>query len=366
MSDLAIAGFPAEPFGVEVDGQIAASWDAVIGRFADASVYQTWAYAAVRWGGGNLSHLILRRDGAIQAAIQIRLLKTPVLPLGVAYARCGPLCHPKDGNVDSLVLEKMLEAMRAEYCARRGLMLQIIPNAFAGTDRGQHMQAALERAGFRPEASLPSYRTIVVDLAPAAELLRKRLDQKWRNQLNGSERNGLELEVTSSAAAYREFERLYQEMWDRKKFETSVDVGEFGRIQEQLPPDHKMTVFIARKDSQAVGALVCSLLGDTAIYVLGATNERARDLKASYFLHWQAMLWLKARGARWYDLGGIDPKTNPGGHHFKSGFGGSDVTQVAPVSASGGLVGKALFRGVLWLRRARARRQDRAETRARR
>ena len=73
-------------------------------------------------------------------------------------------------------------------------------------------------------------------------------------------------------------------------------------------------------------------MGDTAIYLLGATNERARELKAAYFLQWQAMLWLKDRGARWYDLGGIDPEANPGGYHFKSGFGGNETMQL-PIHA---------------------------------
>ena len=49
------------------------------------------------------------------------------------------------------------------------------------------------------------------------------------------------------------------------------------------------------------------LVGDTAIFLLGATSEKAMELKAANFLQWQAMMWLKDRGARWYDLGGIDP-----------------------------------------------------------
>lgn len=40
------------------------------------------------------------------------------------------------------------------------------------------------------------------------------------------------------------------------------------------------------------------------------------------------MLWLKFRGVRWYDLGGINPDSNPGG-----------------------IVGVAVLRGMSWLRR---------------
>lgn len=339
---------------VRVDGQTADSWDGLIRGFEDASIYQTYAYGAVRWGARNLSHLVMSKGGKALAAAQLRIVRTPVLPVGVAYARWGPLCQVRGGAADPEVLEEMLERMRGEYCGRRGLVLRIIPNAYPASGPGDGLAKALEKTGFREDPSLPRYRTIHVDLTPAAEIMRKGLHQKWRNQLNGAEKNGLRFEVARDTRAYDEFVHLYHGMRDRKGFDSAVDVGEFGRIQEMLAEGRRMTVFLARKDGEAVGALVCSLMGDTAIYLLGATNERARELKASYFLHWQAMLWLKSEGARCYDLGGIDPESNPGGHHFKSGFGGNDVTQIAPVSISGGLVGGAVLRGMSWLRRKRA------------
>jgi lipid II:glycine glycyltransferase (peptidoglycan interpeptide bridge formation enzyme) len=184
-------------------------------------------------------------------------------------------------------------------------------------------------------------------------MIRKRLDQKWRNQLNRAEKNELTFDVSGSDEAYREFERLYEAMWQRKRFETSVDVREFGRIQQLLSGPEKMQTFIARKDGQAIAALVCSLLGDTAIYLLGATNDVAREQKAAYFLQWQAMMWLKERGARAYDLGGIDPEANPGGYHFKSGFGGSEVTQLPPQALSVGALGRVVLRGIACARRRR-------------
>ncbi|MDP3850165.1 MAG: peptidoglycan bridge formation glycyltransferase FemA/FemB family protein [Luteolibacter sp.] len=339
---------------VLVDGQTADTWDDMIRGFEDANIYQTHAYGAVRWGERYLSHLVLSKGGKALAAAQLRIVRAPVLPVGVAYARWGPLCRVRGGEPDPEVLAKMLECMRGEYCGRRGLVLQIIPNAYSASGPGDEFAMALEKTGFREDPSLPRYRTVHVDLTPAVEIMRKRLHQKWRNQLNGAEKNGLEFEVARDTRAYDEFVHLYHGMRDRKGFDSAVDVGEFGRIQETLAECRKMPVFLARKDGHAVGALVCSLMGDTAIYLLGATNDRARELKASYFLHWQAMLWLKSEGARCYDLGGIDPVANPGGHHFKSGFGGNDVTQIAPVSISGGLVGGAVLRGISWLRRKRA------------
>lgn len=340
---------------VKVDGQTSESWAGVLDQFADASIYQTLAYGTVRWGERNLSHLVMHHDGRTVAAAQVRVIRMPLLPTGVAYVRWGPMCHRKDDNTDPAIVGKMLECLREEYCKRRGLFLQVIPNVYPESERGTGFLDGAGSSGFGADLNLPSYRTILVDLASPAEVIRKRQDRKWRTDLNGSEKNGLELEVTCSRQGYGEFERLYQTMWDRKRFETSMDVREFGRIQEELAARDKMRIFLARKDGEAVGAVVCSLMGDTAIYLLGATNDRARELKASYFLHWQTMMWLKNRGARWYDLGGIDPQANPGGYKFKSRFGGNEMLQIPTLSTSDSILGDALNRGITWLRRRRVR-----------
>ncbi len=338
------------PLEVQVDSQTPHSWDEVISQFRDANIYQTWAYGAVRWGARNLSHLVIRRDGRVMAAAQLRIARLPLLPAGVAYLRWGPLCHRIGHGLDLVILSEMIAALRGEYCARRGLSLQIIPNAFSGDERGDAFGKVFSQSSFRRELNPVGYRTVVVDLTVQSEVIRKRLNQKWRNQLNGSEKNGLTLEASDGGAAYSDFVHLYREMWKRKQFETSVDVDEFGRIQEQLDVRTKMQTFLARKDGKAIAALVCSLMGDTAIYVLGATNEQARMLKAAYFLHWQAILWLKNRGACLYDLGGIDSQSNQGGYHFKNGFGGADVTQVPSHVISSGALGDAVFRAISWIR----------------
>ena len=301
-------------------------------EFSDASIYQTWAYGATRWGERNLSHVVMRKGGRTLAVAQVRILRAPAVPLGVAYQRWGPLFQRNDLSPDPSVIQAMFESLSggniasAEVWPSKSYPTHTLDAALATTWRQLSPNAVSTRS-----PPFPATGHSMVDLAPDGKMIRKRLDQKWRNQLNGSEKNGLRLEVADDPRAYDEFTRLYEEMRRHKGFDSTVDVGEFERIQEALPSARRMKVFLASKDGHVVGALVCSLMGDTAVYLLGATNLRARELKASYFLHWQAMLWLKSQGARWYDLGGIDPVANAGGYHFKSGFGGRDMTQIAPV-----------------------------------
>jgi lipid II:glycine glycyltransferase (peptidoglycan interpeptide bridge formation enzyme) len=344
---------PSGSLVVKVDGQTPESWSAVLAQFTDANFYQTWAYGAVRWGSHNLSHLVIRRQGQVVAAAQLRIARLPLIPAGVAYLRWGPVCQVGGSTLDPTLVTETISALLQEYVKHRGLALQVIPHAFSGSNRAAAVQSAFNQSLLKPEPCPVNYQTVLVDLSSTREIVRRRLDQKWRNQLNRAEKNGLTFEVSDSDEAYSEFERLYMVMRQQKQFETSVDVREFGQIQKLLFGPEKMQTFIARKGGRAIAALVCSLLGDTAIYLLGATNEEARELKAAYLLQWQAMLWLKEHGACAYDLGGIDPEANPGGYHFKSGFGGQESTQLRPHTASGGVLGDAVLRGAIWLRRRR-------------
>lgn len=339
---------------IQIDGQDSGSWRDILAGFSDASIYQSWAYGAIRWQSQNLSHCVLRHQGEVRVAAQLRIVRVPLLKAGIAYLRWGPLCRSRTGGFDANLLAKFLRGLQQEYCVRRGLCLQIIPHVWLGSADAQTYAAVLQDAGLRAEPSFMSHhRTVVVGLAPEPETLRKSLDKKWRNQLNAAEKNGLTLEISDQAAAYGEFLMLYQDMMERKQFDTSVDVHEFGRIQETLADSERMRIFLARKDGAAIGALVCSLLGDTAIYLLGATNLKARELKAAYFLQWQTMLWLKAHGALGYDLGGIDPVANPGGYHFKSGLGGADFTQLPMHTCAKHPLSRLIVRALRW-RRQRA------------
>ncbi len=122
---------------------------------------------------------------------------------------------------------------------------------------------------------------------------------------------------------YRTFCRMYKQMRKRKTFETTVDVEEFGRIQQDLPESHRMQVLICEDNGVPVAGLVASAMGDSAIYLLGATSDEGLKSKGAYLLQWTLIKWLKERGVRWYDLGGIDPEGNPGVYHFKRGLSGS-------------------------------------------
>ncbi|HEX4004998.1 MAG TPA: peptidoglycan bridge formation glycyltransferase FemA/FemB family protein [Acidobacteriaceae bacterium] len=336
---------------VEVDQATPHEWSQILDLFDDANIYQTAAYGDVRWGNSNLSRLVLKRDGEIAGAAQLRIVRPTPLRFGMAYLRWGPLwerrCRPLDPEVPA-VLARTIED---EYVTKRKLFVRILPNAFAGSPRAEVFQSAF--AKFTREIQEPSdlYRTFVVDLAAPLDELRSKLDAKWRNKLKQAEKNHLTVISGSGNEEYRRFCAMYSEMRKRKTFDTTVDVAEFGRMQEQLSESQRMHVLLCLDKDIPVAGIVASAMGDSAIYLLGATSDAGLNAKGAYLLQWTLMGWLRERGTRWYDLGGIDPEGNPGVYYFKRGFSGADVFQIEPRAACESAVSSGMVKAGVTLQR---------------
>lgn len=297
-------------------------WDAVVADFADLTVYQTWAYGAVRWGEQNITHLLLRRSGKIVAAAQARLFRAPMLGLGVAYVRYGPLFRNGATEETLETFRQAVRALRNEFVCARRLILRLNVNLWSLGNPEPYKRVLVDE-GFRPAPFIPPLRTLVVDLRPTLEELRANLLQRWRNNLNQAERRfGVAVRSGTSAEFFSEFMKVYRTMVEAKGFATFTRVEEFAAMQELLAPEQKQLVVLGHTAGRVVAGAVLSWTGEKGIMLLAASNQEGRATRASFAVQWHALEQLKARGCKWYDLGGIDPVTNPGGYHFKQGLAG--------------------------------------------
>jgi lipid II:glycine glycyltransferase (peptidoglycan interpeptide bridge formation enzyme) len=336
---------------VEVDRATSAEWSELLDRFDDANIYQTAAYGGVRWGEKNLSRLVLKRDGEVLGMAQLRIIRPTPLKFGMAYLRWGPLWEWRGLPLDPEVPTRMAHAIEDEYVHKRKLFLRILPNAFEGSPRAATMQAAFSRFTAEPLVTENTYRTFVLDLSPSLDELRSGLDKKWRNQLTRSEKNNLKIIGGHGSEEYRTFCQIYSQMRKRKAFETTVDTDEFGHIQETLAESQRMRILICENMGIPVAGLVVSAMGGSAIYLLGATSDEGLNSKGAYLLQWTLISWLKDRGVKSYDLGGIDPEGNPGVYHFKRGLSGVDVRQINPLVASDSAVSSGIVKAGLAMQR---------------
>jgi len=319
------------------------AWTDLLQQFDDATIYQTWAYGAVRWRENNLSHLVLKREGEVVGIAQLCIKKIPFAGFGIAYIPWGPLWQKK-GETDNLEnLKYVIKALTKEYVTGRRLLLRVEPNNI--DDGHGEMRFIFENCGFRLSKARQPYRTLMVDLAPSLQELRKGLNQKWRNQLNRSEKNALTVIEGSGDDLYQKFMNLQKEMRERKNFLPGVDCEEFREIQKNLLDAHKMNIIVCEYEGVPVTVTIGTAVGNTGIYLLGATGNKGLNLKGAYLSQWLMIQWLKDRGCRWYDLGGINPENNPGVFHFKAGLSGKDTYHIGQFEICNNLISRFL---VFW------------------
>jgi lipid II:glycine glycyltransferase (peptidoglycan interpeptide bridge formation enzyme) len=320
-------------YEVQIGGVTESGWSALLPAFRDATLHQTWSSGRIQVGDKNLRHVIVR-DGADAVALaQVMLRKLPLIPAGLATVYWGPIWRRKDRPADPRVLDRVIDALKEEYAAKQGLLLRVWPVEYGipGSDEVNNTTFQFERKGFQLNLNVSPFQTLIVDLTPSEELLRKNLDHKWRNQLNAAEKADLQLKTGTSDEMYETFYSLLNEMVARKKFSSNVDYRRFERLQKDLPEPLKMRIFICESQGAPVAAGVYSAIGSMGVYLLGATATKGLKLNGSNLIQWNVLKWLKQQGCDSYDLGGIDAAGNPGVYKFKKGIAGKTGKEVRHV-----------------------------------
>jgi lipid II:glycine glycyltransferase (peptidoglycan interpeptide bridge formation enzyme) len=192
------------------------------------------------------------------------------------------------------------------------------------------METLLFDRGYRKTDRARTYRTIAVDLSSGEGNLLKNLDGKWRTDLNFAKKADLAVDVGATADLFSRFQSLYESMRERKGFSSVLEPEFFFKLH---PESIGLRVMIAHRHGRDAAGHVESMLGGSAIYLFGASNEVGRQAKAAYLLNWLALVHAQERGVAWYDLGGIDPVANPGVYRFKGRMGGQEMEAAGPYEA---------------------------------
>ena len=327
-------------YTMEVDTCDDEAWSQILEKFDDASIYQTWSYAAVIAGRRNTSHLILRRNGDIAAIAQARIAKLPLINAGIAYIHWGPLWRRRGTEVDADIFRQALRALRNEFACRRGLVLRLFPILFG--DDPPCLFEILRKEGFSPVSSQTRGMTILMDLSPSLEDVRGGMGSNFKRNLKAAERGELEVVEGSGEELFETFIGIYKEMVARKKFAEPNDIHQFKLIQSQLPEKFKMRIMLCKSGQDVCAGRIISVMGNTAVDLFAATSHAGMENRgSSYLLLWKLLEDLKQRGAAIYNLNGINPENNPGTYKFKkdlAGKNGKDVYYFGRFDSRGGFL----------------------------
>ena len=294
-----------------------AEWDRLAAGFSDMCLEQTAAFAGSRFDSARATGLVLRQatsDEPVAMALAV-VAVLPVLSLGLAYVKFGPLWRRHGAPADPSHLALMLEALKREFGQKRGLALRLMPPADPGYE--DEWKKALQAAKFAFHAAAPDPERYLVDLTLSEADQLKSLGSKWRYNLAKSAIDRLDIREVDLEAGLPDFLALYRRMHARKQFDDRHGVEDLPAIAKAAGPALGMRLFFASHDGQPVVGSIIVGAGERVFVPFSATDEKALELRAGYALRWTIMERLRGDAARWLDLGGTEG--DQGLRHYKLG-----------------------------------------------
>ncbi|KFL28925.1 hypothetical protein JP75_23230 [Devosia riboflavina] len=344
-----------------------AEWDRLIGGFDEVCQEQMHAFASTRWPGVSQEPVVFQRGNTVVGGALVMIQPLPLRLSKMAVVKWAPMLASTNGPDADALRSAMVERLAEDYAEKRGMMLSVLLHA--SPEEINRGYLALRQRGFRRGSTLLFPNRYLVRLRLSDDELRKSFHQTWRRQLNKAEKSGLEFEW-AQGGDIEAFKTLYASMTERKQFpdhSAYETLDALMALDEPLRPE----LFFVRHEGETVAGALVFKAGERAVYLYGATNDKALPLRAGYFLHWHVIRWLRDHTrAQWYDLGGTDGFH--GLHQFKTGMVGTAgaIRPVPPVlnyasSPWAGFVGNAAFtardvvqhtrRHLDWLRSSKAR-----------
>ncbi len=306
-------------------------WRRAVREFSDYSYRCVWEYvcASAERLGAESEHVACVEDGRVIGLANVRIRRLPGLGGGLAHLSGGPLVRGAAKDPAER-LERVLRALGERYVDDQGLVLRVAPPL--GSPEWCLQQAAVfQRVGFERTSRHPGpYRTLMVDICGELPEIRGGFAKKWRWHLTQAEKRGLEVRAGAGNADFAAFERIFEALLERKGFQVDLDAGFYRHLAGRREGDEGLLLLLAEADGEVVAGQLSSVLGDTAVYLLGAATPLGRERFAPYLLQWHTIQEARRRGASRYDLGGIDPDGNPGVYTFKKRMGGEEQTGPGP------------------------------------
>lgn len=276
----------------------ASAWDAALSRLATpAPIVQSWGWGAAETA---LGHRVIR------VALPSGAMAT-VVPHGIApFAHCTAFGGPVPANTDTV--RELVAWARAHHFSR----LLISPEG--------HMEPGeLEARGFRHRPGDDSGRTLVVALAPEAEMFAS-FKTRARTAIRRAEKAGVTVTAGAEVAVMAQLAAMTAAR--QRIYLPGEDL--YRALLEKLT---WCRTYVARLDGEPLAAALVGHHDGRAYYLFGGSSNAHRELAGPHAVQWAAMKDAFLAGCRDYDMWGVPPNDDPahpmhGLLQFKTGFGG--------------------------------------------
>ncbi|GIL16257.1 MAG: hypothetical protein BroJett040_00080 [Oligoflexia bacterium] len=290
-------------------------WRDYLSRTTKATWMQTIAYASAARKVDQRSTRFARivKNNEVIGIVAIQELKVAFIHFVSIYR--GPLWF--DGQNTEENIKEFISLFNQTFPKRLFRRIRWMPEWSLDETNSVDF---IEKSGL--QRANETFETLWVDIRPSLEDLRKKLDQKWRNALNKSERSPLQITVDTRGKFLNLFLKEYDIYKAQKKFVGPT--GRFFKAEIETALQYGDAIILwARLNNVPVAGIIVMKHGKSASYRVGWNSHEGRDHNAHYCLLWKAIEVLKADHIEHFDLGGILPDEKDGLTRFKLGLSGT-------------------------------------------
>jgi hypothetical protein len=244
-------------------------------------------------------------------------------------------------QTESLALAPVME-IRSPFTGCRGVCLPFSdfcgPLVFNRSESNGIMNKLSELAlqqNWRYVEFRGGRETLPDTAAPAVQFyshtlrLRASLDDLWprfgsgtRRAIRKAQKSGLNVEVTGTRPALREFYRLHVATRRRHGLPPQP-LSFFVNIYEEIIKPGDGFIVLARSGSRILAAAVFFRYGKTAVYKFGASDELFQEFRGNNLVMWEAIKFLTQGGCKMLHFGRTS-LGNEGLRRFKAGWGATE------------------------------------------
>lgn len=283
-------------------------WDSLLDRCPLSTVYHrgAWLGALEAVGDAQFSRVVCERDGVLQCAWPVGLLRKGPLRVGGSplpgwnTAYLGPVFTPECGDA--------LAALNAMMRAK-----PISNPSFLAT-RCMHVDLDLSTLGFQRTRAFSTYE---IDLTKSEDELFSAMKGTCRTRVRKGSKNGLIVRVEEDDSYIEDFCAMAEDVFIKSNQRPPYSRGFIRAMHDRLHGAGELVVTSAFHGDDRVATLVIPHDGRTAMYFAGGSFADKLSLVPNNLLHWETMLACKSMGMARYDF--ISTSGKPG--QFKKTFG---------------------------------------------
>ena len=330
------------------------AWDAFVERSDPGSYLQLSAWATVKAANGWSSLRLASEPGVVTAdpgtvtaepgddrpvGAQVLVRRSRPLPWSFAYAPRGPVA----GRWSRDTVATFTDLARGRLAAMAGRVshLRVDPEIerFGPLDPDGALRRAFVAAGWRPAPPIQPGSTRIIDLRADEAALWGDLRKKWRQYVNRARSSGCRV-VEAEADRLGEFYAIYRETASRAGFLIRTEQAYRDVWNAFRPAGRARLLFAEDADGVPQATLFLVRCGPRVVEPYGGMTRQGAESRANYLLKWEAIRSSREAGATSYDLWGL---ASPGIAHFKTGFGGREVTYIGAWDLTLDPLGRAAF-----------------------